>query len=412
MTVLLMENHSAPVISHWIWYRVGARNDPPGKTGIAHWVEHMQFNGCGKFPGSEVYDVIFRNGGELNAYTMQDCTAYYNIMPTNKIGITVELEADRMQNSAFDPKEVESERAVILSEWVDEERSASLRVQRNMQKAAFPGHPYGRDEIGTPEDLHRITRDDLYEHYRTWYAPNNAVISAAGDFETDEMLRLIEASFGSIPPHPVPVQNFVREAPITEQIRFEEQGPQDLTRLRMSWRIPNAADPDFPAVILLCTILAGPLSMSHFNPEEFPNRTSRLYRDLVASGMATDVMGNYTCTIDPHTLDICAEVFPDSDADAVIEAIFEALEQIARQGVPPAEIEKARKQAKAMFAYAAEDMSDQAYWLGYSAMFADPDWYCDFPKHLESVSAEDIRRVAGSFHRNNCIIGVCHSKEE
>ena len=251
LTVLLKEIHTAPVISHWVWYRVGSRNELPGKTGLSHWVEHMQFKGTQKF-SSEIMDrLISRQGGHMNAFTYLDWTAFYETMPADKIGLAIEMESDRMTNSLFDPDEVESERMVVISEREGQENEPTYRLNEAIRKAAFPNHPYGTEIIGEKEDLYKISRDDLYEHYRSYYAPNNAVLTMTGDFDTDEMLHLIEKTYGGISPKVIPEHSIEPEGPITSPITLEEHGPCDITTMQMVWRAPAGDDPDiFPLTIL------------------------------------------------------------------------------------------------------------------------------------------------------------------
>ncbi len=211
LTVYLKEIHSAPIISHWVWYRVGSRNELPGATGISHWVEHMQFKGTPVFPGSILDKAISREGGVWNAFTHLDWTTYYETLPADKIDLALRLEADRMKNSLFDPEEVDSERTVILSEREGSENEPLFRLGEAIQMAAFKTHPYGHEVIGYREDLLQMQRDDLYNHYRGFYTPHNALIAIAGDFNTEEMLArlnvLYEGLDGNMPPvHPIPVE--------------------------------------------------------------------------------------------------------------------------------------------------------------------------------------------------------------
>ena len=413
LTVLLQENHSAPVVSHQIWYRVGSRDEVPGKTGISHFVEHMQFRGTKRFPGLESVMEIRRNGGILNASTGPDCTAFYETMPSNRIGIAIEMEADRMMNSLFDQKDVEAERTVILSEQECDESYPTFRLVTSMKKTAFPHHPYGREVIGETSDLQALTRSDLYNHYRTWYAPNNAVVTMAGDFDTVEMLRRIEAAYGTIPARPVPETDIPPETPIWSPQKLEDHGYRDFTELRIFWHVPAAKDPDVPALMLLNIILAGTDFLNMSEKIRIGGRTSRLFRKLVSGGLSADIGMEYMPSIDPGFVGFSALVVPGIDAEEISDAIFGEMESIAHNGVFPEEVKKARRQAKAMYAYSAEEAAGPAYWLGFSSMFADPGWYTDYLQRLENVRMEDISRVAGTyFRRDNCVTGVYRSKEE
>ena len=182
LQVRLKEIHTAPLISHWVWYRVGSKDEPTGKTGLSHWVEHMQFKGTPQFPASVLDKAIAREGGQWNAFTHFDWTTYYETLPAAKIDLALRLEADRMVNSEFAPEEVASERTVIISEREGSENEPLFLLGEALQHAAFRVHPYHHEVIGDMADLHSLTRADLYQHYRTYYIPNNAVLTMAGDF--------------------------------------------------------------------------------------------------------------------------------------------------------------------------------------------------------------------------------------
>ena len=178
LKVMLKEIHTTPIISSWVWYRVGSKDETTGRTGISHWVEHMQFKGTKKFPASILDKAISREGGSWNAFTFLDWTTYLETMPADKIDLALRLEADRMKNSLFNEDEVASERTVIISEREGHENEPLFRLGEAMQQTAFRVHPYHHEVIGDMADLHTITRDDLYKHYRTYYLPNNAVGSS------------------------------------------------------------------------------------------------------------------------------------------------------------------------------------------------------------------------------------------
>ena len=200
LLILLKEIHNAPVISQWIWYRVGSRDEQPGKTGISHWVEHMQFKGTPRFPANTLDKAIARLGGYWNAYTHLDWTTYFETMPADKIELAIQLEADRMVNSTFDPAEVASERTVIISERQGSENEPVFQLSEAVQTSAFSTHNYRHEVIGDLTDLQTMQRDDLFSHYRTYYIPNNAVLAMAGDFETESMLERLRQAYETIPP--------------------------------------------------------------------------------------------------------------------------------------------------------------------------------------------------------------------
>ena len=411
LTVLLKEIHTAPLISHWVWYRVGSRMERPGLTGVSHWVEHMQFKGTEKYPDTVLDREISRTGGVWNALTYMDWTAFYETLPAGKIDLAIELEADRMTNSLFDPEEVESERTVILSEREGSENDPTFRLRNAILRAAFPSHPYRHEVIGETEDLHTITRDDLYRHYRLHYAPNNAVLVMAGDFDSDEMIKHIEKVYQNTAPRQIPDYSITPEGLIEKPRKIEEHGLADVTILQMVWRAPAGNDPDIFPLAIFDSVLSGPSSLNMFGRGHVSNRTSRLYRSLVQSGKAAGMGGGYVSTIDPYLYNFSAYMAPGQTTAEAEAAIHQEIADIVRDGITPEELQKAKKQAKAMFAYSCENITNQAYWLGYSSMFASPEWYTGYLRHLEQVTADDVSRIAAKyFNPENCVTGI-YSRE-
>ena len=412
LTVLLKEIHTAPVISHWVWYRVGSRNEVKGKTGISHWVEHMQFKGTKRFPSELLDREISRNGGHMNAFTYLDWTAFYETMPADKIGLAIEIEADRMSNALYDPEEVESERTVVISEREGQENEPTFRLNEAVRRAAFPDHPYGTEIIGEMDDLRTISRDDLYGHYRSYYVPNNAVLVMAGDFETDEMLKQIEAAYRKTAARDVPRCDVRPEGLIPAAQTLEEHGPCDITTMQMVWRAPAGADPAIFPLTILDSVLSGPSSLNMFGRGSIANRTSRFYQKLVGGGLAVAIGGGYVTTIDPYIYNLSAFVVPGRDPEEIKAAVHQELDRIIREGITEAELQKARKQARAMFAYSCENITNQAYWLGYASMFADPGWYTAYLDNLNRVTAEDVSKYAAQYFRpENCITGIYSSEQ-
>ena len=195
LTLFLQEKHDAPVVSFWTWYRVGSRNELPGLTGVSHWVEHMQFKGTPTIAKGSIFGAVSRVGGYLNAMTSTDWTAYFETLPADQVDLAIEIESDRMVNSLFDADEVASERTVILSERQGAENRPTYKLYEEVIATAFSGHAYSHSVIGREQDLKRITRDDLYNHYRRYYRPDNAFITVVGDFDADEMTKKLTDAF-------------------------------------------------------------------------------------------------------------------------------------------------------------------------------------------------------------------------
>lgn len=403
LTVLLKEVHSAPVISWWMLYRVGSRNERSGHTGISHWVEHMMFKGTPRYPAGVLDREIDRLGGMWNAQTATDYTAFFATLPADQIELALDLEADRMVNAAFDPHEVESERTVIIAERQGAENMPLFWLNEEVTAAAFRVHGYRHDIIGDMVDLHTMTRDDLYGHYRAHYRPAGAIAVAVGAFDSDALLRRIEAHYGHLPADPPP-RLFVRpEPPQQGERRVIVERPGTTAFLQMVYRAPPATDPDWFALALIDSVLTGPGGPGS---EEIANKTCRLYRALVETEIAASVTGDLNPTIDPFLWDITLTL-RDGRTHEEAEAILD--DEIARMrhgGITEAELQRARKQARALFAYSTESVTDQGFWLALAEHFGSYTWFEDYVAQLEAVTLDDVHAAANHYLRpQNRVVG-------
>ena len=406
LLVLLKEIHTSPIISQWIWYRVGSRDEVPGMTGASHWVEHMMFKGTPQFPTGAVDRAISRDGGYLNAFTFLDWTSFFETVPADKIDLPLRMEADRMFNSLFDPNEVTSERTVVISERQGSENEPLFRLSEEVQSAAFRVHPYHHEIIGDLTDLYTIQREDLYRHYRTYYVPNNAVLSIAGDFDTQTMLNRIRELYEPLVAGTQPPRLERTEPTQSGERRVSVEGPGETVYLQVSYRAPSADEPDFFALNVLDSLLTGPTNLNMFGGG-ITNKTSRLYKSLVEKELAVSVNGGVQATIDPYLYMMVITVHPRHTASDCIAAIEAEIKQL--QDAPPTteELERAMKQARAIFAYGSESISNQAYWMGFSEMFATVDWFTTYLKQLAEVTPADVQRLAQTCLRpQNRTLGV------
>jgi len=399
MKVMLKEIHTAPIISSWLWYRVGSKDEPTGKTGISHWTEHMQFKGTKKFPSSMLDKAISREGGRWNAATSHDATRYYETMPADKIDLALQLEADRMTNSIYSEKEVASERTVIISEREGHENEPMFKLGEAVQQTAFHVHPYHHEIIGDMADLHTITRDDLYEHYRKYYVPNNAVLAISGDFETKSMLKRVKELFGSIPKGAIPPRLARPEPEQKGEVRLSVEGPGETTFIQVAYRFPNATHPDYIPLQVLDSLLGGASGLSY--------KTSRLYRALVDGEYAVDVSGWSESTIDPFLYRITITNHPKRKPEETLAALDKEIQKLQEVLVSKDEIVRAVKQARAVFSYSSENISNQAFWMGYVEMFASYEWFTTYLDKLAKVTPKDVQRVAQKYLRSNSrVIGT------
>jgi zinc protease len=398
LKVLLKEVHTAPIISSWLWYRVGSRDEVQGRTGVSHWVEHMQFKGTEQFPANILDKAISREGGSWNAFTYLDWTAYFETMPADKIDLALRLEADRMTSSRFEPEEVASERTVIISEREGSENEPLFLLGEAVQQTAFRVHPYHHEIIGDMADLRTLTRDDLYDHYRIFYVPNNAVMAVAGDFETESMLARIRELFESIPAGGEPKRLARPEPPPAGEVRLSVEGPGSTSYVQVCYRFPPASHPDFFPLSVLDSLLAGPSNLNMFSGG-ISNKTSRLYRALVDKEYAVSVHGGAQATIDPFMYAITMTIHPRRRPEEALAALDREIQRVQEERVTKEEITRAIKQARALFAYGSENITNQGFWLGYAEMFADYNWFLAYLDKLSAVTAKDIQRVARAYFR-------------
>jgi zinc protease len=396
LTVFLKEIHTAPLTSSWMWYRVGSRDEATGKTGISHWTEHMQFKGTPQFPASVLDKAISREGGTWNAFTFLDWTTYFATMPADKIDLALSLEADRMVNSIFNKKEVASERNVIISEREGSESEPLFMLSEAIQQTSFRVHPYHHEVIGDKADLGTITRDDLYDHYCAYYVPNNAVMAVAGDFDARAMLKRIKELYGRIPKGSIPPR-LARPEPVQHgEVRLSVEGPGETTYIQVSYRFPAAANADFFALSVLDSLLAGPTNLNMFGGG-ISNKTSRLYRALVDKEYVVGLSGGLAATIDPFLYTFTLTVHPRRKSEEALAALDAEIKRVQDKLVSGEEVARAIKQARALFAYGSENITNQAFWMGYAEMFATYDWFLTYLNKLSKVKPKDVQRVAREY---------------
>ncbi len=406
LTVLLKEIHTAPIASLWLWYRVGSRNEISGVTGISHWTEHMQFKGTERFPAEVLDKAVAREGGYRNALTFLDWTTYFETLPADKIDLALDLEADRMYNSLFEPEEIELERTVIISERQGNENEPMFLLSEEVQAAAFRVHSYHHEVIGDLIDLQTMQRDDLYQHYRRYYLPGNAILTVAGDFATEEMMKRIMELYGPLADGSPP-ETSVRPEPTQSGERLiNVEGPGETTYVQAAYHAPAASDPDFFPYLVTDSLLTGPSSLNLFGGG-ISNKTSRLYKVLVDGELAVSLHGGLIATIDPYLHTIVATVHPESTAEKLIQAMDEEISRL--QDSPPSQkdVERAVKQARALFAYGSESITNQAFWMGYAEIFDTYDWFLNYLDRLATVTPEEVQKIAQKYMRPaNRVLGI------
>ncbi|MEZ4770545.1 MAG: pitrilysin family protein [Caldilineales bacterium] len=413
LTVLLRATAGhAPVASLWVWYRVGSRVERRPLTGLTHWVEHMLFRGTDQFPGSSVHNMVARLGGVRNGMTSSDYTVYYETLPAGELDTALRIEADRMTNARFDPGDVEAERTVILSERAGRENSAAFRLREQVMAAAFPSHGYGHPVIGYRDDLQRITRDELWQHYRQNYGPDNAVVVVAGSFDREALIARIDELFGQIQPRRRTVGR--PESPADSQSEpFRGQaatvrlsGPEPTAYVQLLFPAVRALDDDYFPLLVLDSILGGAASMGNTG-RGAGFRTSRLYRSVVQTELAASAGSSMRPTADPYLFVVSASVRQGVAPERVQDALWAEVETARAAAPTETELQRAQKQTRAQFIFGSERASSQGYWLGFSEIVADLPWLLEFPDRVAAVTSDEVQRVANQYlRRETAIVGL------
>jgi zinc protease len=400
LTIFLREDRGAPLTSFWVWYRVGSRNELPGRTGLSHWVEHMQFKGTPSLEKGAIFREVSRHGGTLNAMTSMDWTAYFETLPADAVDLSLRIEADRMRNSLFDATEIESERTVILNERQGAENRPTYHLAEELIGAAFHAHPYRHMVIGHEADLRAITRDDLHGHYQRYYTPQNAFISVVGDFETASMIESIEDSFGAIPGGNSIETRIAEEPPQRAERRVTLRRPSPASYLMMGYRMPAASHPDMPALLVADSILSGAKPMG-LGGGSAMGRSSRLYRSLVSTGLARGASSGAGLHIDPFLWTFSATALPGVEPERIESVLEEQLERLRNEPASEDEFLKARKQTRAQYIYSSETVTAQAFITGQMEIVDRASRVDTLEDELAAVTPEDVQRVARTWLQPN-----------
>ena len=397
LKVLLKEDHKSPVVTFQVWYRVGARNERLGKTGMSHLLEHMMFKGTNKYGPKQFSRTVQRNGGNDNAFTSKDYTAYFENFAADRLELAMELESDRMRDLLLDPKDFLSERDVVKEERrMRYEDDPTQTMLEQMMATAFAAHPYQWPVIGWMADLENLTRQDLYDHYKTYYAPNNATVVVVGDFDSKKVLPLVQKHFGGIPRGPeVPKVGAVEPKQLGEK-RIVVKREAELPAIFAGYKAPTIRHADAHALNVLQGILSS-------------GKSSRLYKSLVyEKQIALYAGGDYDdVSADPNLFYVYAGVMPGKATDEVEKAIYAEIERFKNEPVSDEELQKAKNQAEASLVMAQDSVFYQAMQLGQFETVAEWRLLGKYLDAVRAVTKEDVQRVAKQyFTEENRTVGI------
>ncbi len=386
LTVLVHEDRDLPVVSLYIFFHTGSRNERPGITGISHLFEHMMFNGgentVGKFD-----DIIESNGGSTNGYTTRDFTVYLENFPPPALERVLWLEADRMRALAITPKNLEQERGIVKEERrlrTDDDPDGTMYEQ--VYLLAYSASTYRWGPIGFMADIDAITLEDAQDYFRTYYAPNNAVVVLGGAVTPKEGFALVQRYFGDIPAQTPPEKVVNVEPPQNGPKMLEYHKVAELPSVAIAYKAVNARHADRPALDVLQTILGH-------------GQSSRLYRSIVRQKeLASDVGVSFNWGIDPELFWFSGQVRPGKTAKALAQAIEVEIAAVRERAPAEHELRKAKNILQAGYVRGLSSVSGKANQLGfyevvfgdYRAMFTEVD-------RVEAVTAADVQRVARTY---------------
>lgn len=388
LTVYIIEEPKAPVVTMQLWYRVGGRDEPSGKTGIAHLLEHMMFKGTTKRGKGEYSRLIAKNGGTENAFTSNDETVYFTNLSSDRVELGLELEADRMSNLLLDPEEALLERDVVKEErrLRTDDDPQSLLIETGYA-VAFLAHPYGRPVIGWMEDIARLTRDDLLQFYRRYYAPNNATLVVVGDVKVDRLLPVIKRHFGATPLRPIARDPITSEPPQRGERRVVVKKEAQLPVVFMGYHVPNHTSADAHTLEVLAAILSS-------------GKSSRLYRNLVyEQQLALSAGGGYDAvSIDPDLFYFYGMAQPGKNHEELEAAFDQEIARLQTELVGDHELQKAKNGISAGHLFSQDSNFYRAMLIGRSVTAGAGVEYVDqYVKRIEAVTKEAVRQAAREY---------------
>lgn len=393
LKVLLKQNHSIPLVTFSIWYKVGSRNESDGTRGLAHFLEHMMFKGTKKFKKGEISDIIQACGGVFNAFTFSDGTAYYETVSPQYLEKMVEIEADRMRNSILDPKELELEKNVVISELEGSLNNPSTFLDQEVRFTAYEKHPYKHPVIGYKKDIESITPDIVRKFYEKYYSPNNATIILVGDFNENRALNLIEKYFGNYKKSAntkfelTPDQLQKKEKRIT----VKKSGTTKL--VEVVYHIPSIKDKDiYPLNIIEEILIKG--------------TKSKLKEALIEKGLATEVSGGAEANTDPGLFYIVTSLTPKAKHKDVEKIIVGEIKKLVQNPPKENEIQGAKNRIKASYLFNLDGTYNQAINLGFFEIIDVWNQAINWPRLIDKVTKDEVSKALSKYFQDkNKVVG-------
>jgi zinc protease len=390
LEVVVIPDHRTPVVTHMVWYKVGAAEETPGKSGLAHYLEHLMFKGTKKNPLGLFSQTVASLGGNENAFTGEDYTAYFQRVPRNRLKTLMEFEADRMTGLELTEEVARPELRVVLEEQnMRVANNPGARLDEQMDAALYLNHPYGRPAIGWRHEIEKLDREDAIAFYRRFYGPNNAILIVAGDVEVDEVRTLCEQTYGNVETRPEIKPRARPREPAQEAVRAVTLADPRVAQsnLRRYYLVPSATTAragESEALEVLARVLGG-------------GQNSRLYQVLVADkGVAVNAGAAYDGTaLDDTRFALYGIPKPDISLSQLEREIDAVIAEIIDKGVTAEELERAKKRMIADVVYAQDNQSTLAQWYGAAlATGSTVEQIQTWPDRIRAVTGDDVREAA------------------
>ena len=403
MKFLVVEDFSIPNANMYFFYKVGSRNEYQGITGLSHFFEHMMFNGAKKYGPKEFDRTMEFNGGANNAYTTQNVTVYTDWFPAASAEIMFDLEGDRIASLSIDPKMVESERGVVLSERrTGLENSPWRPLSEGLQATAFQEHPYHWPVIGYEDDMKNWTQQDLERYFKTYYAPNNCVVVVSGALKLEKVKELAKKYFEPIPAQPAPPKVHIVEPAQTGERRITIKKEVETPYLMIGYKTPESKNEDYYALNILSSILSS-------------GNSSRLYSTLVdQKELATQVGSEYSDTFDPYLFNVYVVANQDVKETDLEQAVYAEIEKLKKDGISENELQKIKNQKLMEFYNQVETINGKSNNIGtYEVFFGDYRKMFEAPANYNKVTVADVQRVAKKYlTKSNRTVAVLKTNVE
>lgn len=408
LDVVVIEDHRAPVVTHMVWYRIGSADEPSGKSGIAHFLEHLMFKGTIKVPSGEFSSIVAKNGGQDNAFTSQDYTAYFQNASVDKLPLLMEIESDRMRNLILTDEAVGAELQVVLQERSQRtDNNPGSLFGEQLGAAQYLAHPYRIPVIGWRNEIENLTTQDAIDWYQRYYAPNNAILVVAGDVNPDEVFAMARKYYGPHEPIELPQRIRIKEPPqLAKRILVMSDKRVREPSWRQSFLAPTAPSGNLNevrALEVLNEILSGGV-------------TSRLYANLVIDEKIASSAGSYyrSGNFDASTFTLYASPSKGFSLEQVEKRIIEIVDDVIKNGVTEEELARAKRQMLAAAIYARDSVSGAANIFGSALASGDIiDNVVNWPTQIAQVSLADIQTAAKKvFVQRQSVVGKLLPEEK